>query len=158
MRWSKKLQHKPGNGRLFPAKFKVSKFWKVFRFQKLIFGFFSKDLSLYNGETFEMMARRWSKLEKDFKTRPCEKQADCTFDISKIPDIYDCIKYDSLHNAQLPIPCKNELYAASKALADVVVPQVSHFEASFGLFSFKPPISICCRSTAWRLTRSFESL
>jgi len=47
---------------------------------------------LYHGETLQLMVNRWSKLEKDFK------QAEGKFDISKIPDIYDCIKYDLLHN------------------------------------------------------------
>ena len=32
------------------------------------------------------MIKRWTKLEKDFKMKNDE------FDISKIPDIYDCIK------------------------------------------------------------------
>jgi inositol hexakisphosphate/diphosphoinositol-pentakisphosphate kinase len=52
------------------------------------------DGMLYHGETWELMARRWGKLEKDFKLseNPFE------FDISKIPDIYDCIKYDIQHN------------------------------------------------------------
>ena len=48
--------------------------------------------NLYHGETLQLMVKRWSKLEKDFK------QAEGKFDISKIPDIYDCIKYDLLHN------------------------------------------------------------
>ena len=39
-----------------------------------------------------MMIGRWSKLRKDFKLK------NETFDISKIPDIYDCIKYDLQHN------------------------------------------------------------
>lgn len=38
------------------------------------------------------MARRWGKLEKDFLPKTN------VFDISKIPDIYDCIKYDVEHN------------------------------------------------------------
>ena len=46
---------------------------------------------LYHGETLQLMLNRWCKLEKDFKTHG-------RFDISKIPDIYDCIKYDLLHN------------------------------------------------------------
>ena len=49
---------------------------------------------LYHGETWELMARRWGKLEKDFKLRDDKLE----FDISKIPDIYDCIKYDLQHN------------------------------------------------------------
>ncbi len=39
----------------------------------------------------QLMINRWGKLEKDFKLK------DGQFDISKIPDIYDCIKYDLLH-------------------------------------------------------------
>ena len=38
------------------------------------------------------MAHRWGKLEKDFLPKTN------VFDISKIPDIYDCIKYDVQHN------------------------------------------------------------
>lgn len=47
---------------------------------------------LYHGETWDLMARRWGKLEKDFLPKTN------VFDISKIPDIYDCIKYDVQHN------------------------------------------------------------
>lgn len=39
---------------------------------------------------------RWDKLAKDFLNRKKRK-----FDISKIPDIYDCVKYDVLHNREL---------------------------------------------------------
>jgi len=46
-----------------------------------------RDKDLYHGETWELMARRWAKLEKDFRTK------NGIFDISKVPDIYDCIKY-----------------------------------------------------------------
>lgn len=46
------------------------------------------------------MARRWGKLEKDFKLR----EDGLVFDMSKIPDIYDCIKYDVQHN-QAAIKC-----------------------------------------------------
>ena len=54
------------------------------------------DGVLYHGETWELMARRWGKLEKDFKLRDDKESP--LFDISKIPDIYDCIKYDLQHN------------------------------------------------------------
>lgn len=66
------------------------------------------------------MQRRWGKLEKDFQLKTEE------FDISKIPDIYDCIKYDLQHNQhKLQFENAIELYTYAKALADVVVPQVN---------------------------------
>jgi len=64
---------------------------------------------LYNSESINSLITRWQKLDKvinfivvlsvlsvyfgkDFK------QDDGKYDISKIPDIYDYIKYDMLHN------------------------------------------------------------
>ncbi|XP_033034879.1 inositol hexakisphosphate and diphosphoinositol-pentakisphosphate kinase 2 isoform X4 [Trachypithecus francoisi] len=75
------------------------------------------DIQLYHSETLELMLRRWSKLEKDFKTK------NGRYDISKIPDIYDCIKYDVQHNGSLKLENTMELYRLSKALADIVIPQ-----------------------------------
>lgn len=76
------------------------------------------EYHLYHGETWDLMQRRWAKLEKDFKLKSGR------FDISKIPDIYDCVKYDFLHNLHtLQFPRIEELYMYSKALADVVIPQ-----------------------------------
>ncbi|XP_077483155.1 inositol hexakisphosphate and diphosphoinositol-pentakisphosphate kinase isoform X29 [Amblyomma americanum] len=73
---------------------------------------------LYHGETWELMLRRWAKLEKDFKLKNGK------FDISKIPDVYDCIKYDLQHNQHtLQFVHAEELYLYAKALADVVIPQ-----------------------------------
>ena len=47
------------------------------------------------------------------------------YDISKIPDIYDCIKYDIQHNMRLFRFTKaEELHVYSKAMADIVIPQV----------------------------------
>ncbi|XP_055962556.1 inositol hexakisphosphate and diphosphoinositol-pentakisphosphate kinase 2 isoform X14 [Sorex fumeus] len=77
----------------------------------------SSDIQLYHSETLELMLRRWSKLEKDFKTK------NGRYDISKIPDIYDCIKYDVQHNSSLKLENTMELYRLSKALADIVIPQ-----------------------------------
>lgn len=66
------------------------------------------------------MGRRWGKIEKDF----CTKNK--TYDISKIPDIYDCIKYDLQHNQHtLQFDLAEELYIYAKYLADIVIPQVS---------------------------------
>ncbi|XP_056666335.1 inositol hexakisphosphate and diphosphoinositol-pentakisphosphate kinase 1 isoform X6 [Monodelphis domestica] len=77
----------------------------------------SADLQLYHSETLELMLQRWSKLERDFR------QKSGRFDISKIPDIYDCVKYDVQHNGSLGLQGTAELLRLSKALADVVIPQ-----------------------------------
>ena len=77
-------------------------------------------LELYHAESWELLARRWTKLEKDFLNVKTS-----TFNISKVPDIYDCIKYDLLHNKSV-FECSEaeELYTYAKNMADVVVPQV----------------------------------
>nr|XP_055065342.1 inositol hexakisphosphate and diphosphoinositol-pentakisphosphate kinase 2 isoform X6 [Misgurnus anguillicaudatus] len=77
----------------------------------------SADIQLYHSETLELMLRRWSKLEKDFKMK------NGRYNISKIPDIYDCIKYDVQHNSSLKLNNTMEIYRLSKALADIVIPQ-----------------------------------
>ncbi|XP_055483240.1 inositol hexakisphosphate and diphosphoinositol-pentakisphosphate kinase 1 isoform X8 [Psammomys obesus] len=77
----------------------------------------SADLQLYHSETLELMLQRWSKLERDFR------QKSGRYDISKIPDIYDCVKYDVQHNGSLGLQGTAELLRLSKALADVVIPQ-----------------------------------
>ncbi|CAF3385408.1 unnamed protein product [Rotaria socialis] len=74
---------------------------------------------LFHSETWDLCLRRWLKLSKDFY----DKQKD-RFNISKVPDIYDSIKYDLLHNKNaLQFSCAEDLYVCSKALADIVVPQ-----------------------------------
>ena len=78
---------------------------------------------LYHSETWDLMARRWGKLEKDFCVKNSNK-----FDISKIPDIYDCAKYDVQHNRAVlentdAWKVAVELYINAKNLADVVIPQ-----------------------------------
>ncbi|KAI7814784.1 putative inositol hexakisphosphate and diphosphoinositol-pentakisphosphate kinase 1, partial [Triplophysa rosa] len=77
----------------------------------------SADLQLYHSETLEMMLQRWSKLERDFRMKSGR------YDISKIPDIYDCVKYDVQHNASLVLEDTVELFKLSRALADIVIPQ-----------------------------------
>jgi len=77
---------------------------------------------LYHNETWDLMLRRWGKLEKDFLAKSG------VFDISKVPDIYDCIKYDLKHNRSVLAHSDAwtvcvELYTNSKNLADVVIPQ-----------------------------------
>nr|XP_046212226.1 inositol hexakisphosphate and diphosphoinositol-pentakisphosphate kinase 2-like isoform X19 [Oncorhynchus gorbuscha] len=77
----------------------------------------SADLQLYHSETLELMLQRWSKLERDFRNKSGR------YDISKIPDIYDCVKYDTQHNATLGLEDTLELFRLSRALADIVIPQ-----------------------------------
>jgi hypothetical protein len=80
----------------------------------------SKDLSskLYLGETFSLMLDRWQKLNNDFFLIK-----DGNYDLSKIPDVYDMIRYDILHNYHFPFPGTAELYARVRALEHVCVPQ-----------------------------------
>ncbi|KAI1904127.1 hypothetical protein AGOR_G00002490 [Albula goreensis] len=77
----------------------------------------SADLQLYHSETLELMLQRWSKLERDFRMKSGR------YDISKIPDIYDCIKYDVQHNSSLGLENTLELFRLSRALADIIIPQ-----------------------------------
>jgi len=80
------------------------------------------DMKLYHDESWELMLRRWSKLEKDFFNKKLGK-----FEISKIPDIYDSVKYDLMHNRNiLNFENAYNLYTCTKALADVVIPQVNN--------------------------------
>ncbi|XP_031424898.1 inositol hexakisphosphate and diphosphoinositol-pentakisphosphate kinase 2 isoform X1 [Clupea harengus] len=77
----------------------------------------SADLQLYHSESLELMLQRWAKLERDFRMKSGR------YDISKIPDIYDCIKYDGQHNSSLGLENTLELFTLSRALADIVIPQ-----------------------------------
>ncbi|XP_056595300.1 inositol hexakisphosphate and diphosphoinositol-pentakisphosphate kinase 1 isoform X5 [Triplophysa dalaica] len=77
----------------------------------------SANLQLYHSESLELMLQRWSKLERDFRMK------NGRYDISKIPDIYDCIKYDTQHNSSLGLEETLELFRLSRALADIIIPQ-----------------------------------
>ncbi len=79
------------------------------------------------------MLQRWSKLERDFRMK------NGRYDISKIPDIYDCVKYDTQHNSSLGLDDMLELFRLSRALADIIIPQVEesiYVSNSVHLFSF----------------------
>ena len=86
------------------------------------------EMMLYHNESLDLMLRRWAKLEKDFKTKLG------VFDITKIPDIYDCIKYDLLHNekiiSSLGFTEMGNLYLGAQLLADVIIPQVRVLSSS----------------------------
>lgn len=67
---------------------------------------FISDRSLYLSESWDLAERRWSKELRDF--RRVNKTGDVEFDISKIPDIYDNVKYDMEHNPELCINMEAE--------------------------------------------------
>ena len=71
-------------------------------------------------ETLLLMLDRWRKLHLDLYKPHTQK-----FDLTKVPDVHDNIRYDLEHNAQrLPLRRMNELYTVTKNFADAYVPQV----------------------------------
>eukprot|EP00644_Phytophthora_capsici_P000213 jgi/Phyca11/525589/estExt2_fgenesh1_pm.C_PHYCAscaffold_40130 len=73
---------------------------------------------LYMGETFSLMFERWDKIFRDFYSTKTD-----TFNLSKIPDVHDCIKYDLLHNSSVGWKCGLELFNLAEALARCYVSQ-----------------------------------
>ncbi|CAF4062380.1 unnamed protein product [Rotaria sp. Silwood2] len=72
----------------------------------------------------EMIVLIRTRLLKDSSGKDFYDARKDKFNISKVPDIYDSIKYDLLHNKDiLQFPYAEDLYVCSKALADIVVPQ-----------------------------------
>jgi hypothetical protein len=69
------------------------------------------------GEKLLLMFDRWRKLAKAFYN---DKKSE--FDISKVPDIYDAAKYDSIHNAHLQLEHLQDAYKLAKILAAAVIP------------------------------------
>lgn len=70
-----------------------------------------------NDETLRLMLSRWSKLLHDLY-QPRNNR----YDISKVPDVYDMVKYDCLHNSHLGMEGLKEMYDVAKKLADAVIP------------------------------------
>lgn len=64
------------------------------------------DRTLYLSETWDLAERRWTKELREL--RRVNKNGDVEFDISKIPDIYDNVKYDMEHNPDLCINMESE--------------------------------------------------
>jgi hypothetical protein len=70
-----------------------------------------------HGESLITMKHRWDELVHDFYNPDTD-----VFDPTKIPDVYDCIKYDVLHNRPF-LENIRALYRGVKRLADFVIPQ-----------------------------------
>lgn len=129
----------------------------------------SIDSNLCNAESLSLMYKRWEKLLRDFFNKKKMR-----FDMSKIPDIYDCAKYDILHNRHLNLKHMRELYICSKALADFVIPSeygmtadekrligskicatlCSKILADFGIASAIPPTGLVSNGTTAAATPS----
>uniref|UniRef100_A0A1I8GT54 Inositol hexakisphosphate and diphosphoinositol-pentakisphosphate kinase n=1 Tax=Macrostomum lignano TaxID=282301 RepID=A0A1I8GT54_9PLAT len=84
---------------------------------------------LYHGESIDLALGRWRKLAKDFhQSNVCPTgdavNGESRFAFSKVPDIYDNIKYDLLHNQEhfADLSQAKELYLLAKNMADIVVP------------------------------------
>lgn len=76
------------------------------------------SVSLYQDEPLSLMLQRWEKLEKDLYSKKKD-----VYDLSKIPEIYDQLKYDVLHNSHADLPELTEVYPLAEAMAGVAVPQ-----------------------------------
>eukprot|EP01038_Epipyxis_sp_PR26KG_P004216 gene4216-5991_t len=75
-------------------------------------------VGLYLFETFSLMLDRWEKLNKDFFNKNSN-----TYDLTKVPDVYDMIRYDILHNSRLQLSGMEELFKLATSFENCVVPQ-----------------------------------
>ena len=76
-------------------------------------------IKLYKGETLLELTERWRILHD--KLYDEEKDV---FDLSRVPDVHDNVRFDMLHNPHLGLSTTLEkLYIHAKLMADCVVPQ-----------------------------------
>lgn len=76
-------------------------------------------VKLYKGETLLELTERWRFLYK----RLYDPEKD-EFDLSRIPDVHDNVRFDVLHNPHLGLSnTLQKLYKLAKLMADCVVPQ-----------------------------------
>jgi hypothetical protein len=73
---------------------------------------------LYLRETYDLMLVRWDKLFKDFYNKATDH-----YDLTKVPDVYDMVRYDILHNQFSCFHSLEPLYELARNFADTVVPQ-----------------------------------
>jgi len=86
------------------------------------------EITLEAGETPNLAYERWDTLQRDFYKAKTEQ-----FEVSKVPSIYDAIKFDMQHNYQTLAPFNTDnardLFAKAQLLAHVVVSQEYGMEA-----------------------------
>lgn len=88
-------------------------------------------VKLYKGETLLELIERW-RFSKWYASRCCYwhsvvydrlyDEGEDRFDLSRIPDVHDNVRFDCLHNPHLGLSVTlNKLYNLSKSMADCVV-------------------------------------
>eukprot|EP00522_Entomoneis_paludosa_P001607 CAMPEP_0172471962 /NCGR_PEP_ID=MMETSP1065-20121228/68088_1 /TAXON_ID=265537 /ORGANISM="Amphiprora paludosa, Strain CCMP125" /LENGTH=1428 /DNA_ID=CAMNT_0013230077 /DNA_START=31 /DNA_END=4318 /DNA_ORIENTATION=- len=76
-------------------------------------------VKLYKGETLLELTERW----RFIYDRLYDPESD-KFDLSRIPDVHDNVRFDVLHNPQMGLTeSLQKLYNLAKEMADTVVPQ-----------------------------------
>eukprot|EP00986_Skeletonema_menzelii_P017176 scaffold18049_cov117-Skeletonema_menzelii.AAC.2 len=76
-------------------------------------------IKLYKGETLLELTERWKLLQNKLYDDESE-----TFDLSRVPDVHDNVRFDMLHNPHLGLTeTLQKLYDLAKSMADCVVPQ-----------------------------------
>ncbi|GMH48361.1 hypothetical protein TL16_g00275 [Triparma laevis f. inornata] len=76
-------------------------------------------IKLYKGETLLELTERWRLLHNKLYDDESEE-----FDLTKIPDVHDNVRFDMLHNPHLGLSSTlATLYKLAKLMADCVVPQ-----------------------------------
>jgi inositol hexakisphosphate/diphosphoinositol-pentakisphosphate kinase len=76
-------------------------------------------IKLYKGETLLELTERWRLLY----TKLYDEDKD-EFDLSRVPDVHDNVRFDMLHNPHLGLTeTLGKLYNLAKIMADCVVPQ-----------------------------------
>jgi predicted glycoside hydrolase/deacetylase ChbG (UPF0249 family) len=104
-------------------------------------------------EALVLMRERWDKLYQEFYDPTTD-----TFDTTKIADLYDCLKYDVLHNSSfLSYDNLSKVYYSVKKIADFVIPHEYGLEKedklAIGLNIAKPLLQRICQ----HLEAGFES-
>ena len=76
-------------------------------------------VKLYTGETLLELTERWRFIYKKLYDSDENR-----FDLSRIPDVHDNVRFDVLHNPHLGLSSTlQKLYELAKSMADCVVPQ-----------------------------------
>jgi len=76
-------------------------------------------IKLYKGETLLELTERWKLLYNRLYNEEEDK-----FDLSRVPDAHDNVRFDMLHNKHLGLTeTLQKLYDLAKSMADCVVPQ-----------------------------------